>query len=149
MVKQVLQAEGEIGLWQVRIKPGKPLAFGRIGETPLIGLPGNPVAAFVAFEQFGRPVILKMLGRTNWQPPTVKARLLADQENRGRRRHFVRGILERRGDEYVVGQSGSQGSAVLTSVARANCLIVVPESWEYAEAGAIVDVQLLDTDWTL
>ncbi len=149
MVKQVLQAEGEIGLWQVRIKPGKPLAFGRIGDTPLIGLPGNPVAAFVAFEQFGRPVILKMLGRTNWQPPTVKARLLTDQENRGRRRHFVRGILKRREDEYVVEPSGSQGSAVLTSVARANCLIVVPESWEYAEAGAIVDVQLLDTDWTL
>ncbi len=148
MVKQVLQAEGEIGLWQVRIKPGKPLAFGRIGGTPLLGLPGNPVAAFVAFEQFGRPAILKMLGRTKWQPPVVKARLLTDQENRGRRRHFVRGILEQRGDEYVVGPSGSQGSAVLTSVARANGLIVVPESWEYAEAGAIVDVQLLDTDWT-
>lgn len=149
MVKRVLQAEGEIGLWQVRIKPGKPLAFGRIGGTPLLGLPGNPVAAFVAFEQFGRPAILKMLGRIDWQPPVVKARLLTDQENRGQRRHFVRGILERRGDEYVVGPSGSQGSAVLTSVARANCLIVVPESWEYAEAGAILDVQLLDTDWTL
>ena len=149
MVKQVLQAEGEIGLWQVRIKPGKPLAFGRIGTTPLLGLPGNPVAAFVAFEQFGRPALLKMLGRTDWQPLTVKARLLTDQENRGQRRHFVRGILERRGDTYVVGPSGSQGSAVLSSVARANCLIVVPESWEYAEAGSIVDVQLLDTDWAI
>jgi molybdopterin molybdotransferase len=90
-----------------------------------------------------------MLGRTDWQPLTVKARLLTDQENRGQRRHFVRGILERRGDTYVVGPSGSQGSAVLSSVARANCLIVVPESWEYAEAGSIVDVQLLDTDWAI
>lgn len=149
MVKQVLQAEGEIGLWQVRIKPGKPLAFGRIGGTPLLGLPGNPVAAFVAFEQFGRPAILKMLGRTNWQPAVVKARLLTKQENRGQRRHFVRGILERREDEYVVQPSGSQRSADLSSVTRANCLIVIPESWEYAEAGAIVDVQLLDTGWTL
>ncbi|MBX6341194.1 MAG: molybdopterin molybdotransferase MoeA, partial [Thermomicrobiaceae bacterium] len=121
VVKDVLQAEGEIDLWQVRIKPGKPMAFGRIGETPLLGLPGNPVAAVVAFLQFARPAIRAMLGHREVLVPTVRARLLCAHENRGRRRHFVRGILERVGDEYVVRPSGSQGSGVLTSFVRANC----------------------------
>src|SRR5690606_29487147 len=70
MVKDVLQAEGEIALWQVRMKPGKPMAFGRIGGVPLLGLPGNPVAAAVTFLQFGRPALRKMLGRTDIELPT-------------------------------------------------------------------------------
>ena len=71
LVKQVLQAEGRIDLWEVRIKPGKPLAFGCLGRTPVLGLPGNPVAAAVAFEQFARPAIRKMLGDRCLEIPTV------------------------------------------------------------------------------
>jgi molybdopterin molybdotransferase len=144
VVKDVLQAEGEIALWQVRIKPGKPMAFGRIGATPLLGLPGNPVAAVVAFLQFGRPALLKMLGRTDWTVPTVRARLTRAHENRGRRRHFVRGVLRREGTDYVVEPAGAQGSGILSSVAAANCFIVLPESWDHAPAGAMVDVELFD-----
>ena len=72
LVKQVLQAEGRIDLWEVRIKPGKPLAFGCLGRTPVLGLPGNPVAAAVAFEQFARPAIRKMLGDRCLEIPTVR-----------------------------------------------------------------------------
>lgn len=149
VVKDVLRAEGEIALWQVRIKPGKPMAFGRIGHIPLLGLPGNPVAAVVAFLQFGRPALLKMLGRSSWEIPTLRARLATPHENRGRRRHFVRGVIERLEDGYVARPVGGQGSGVLTSVARANCLIVLPETWDHAEAGAEVEVQLLDADTIL
>lgn len=144
LVKDVLQAEGEVALWQVRIKPGKPMAFGRIGDVPLLGLPGNPVAAFVAFLQFGRPALLKMLGHTDWSIPTLRARLLAGHENRGRRRHFVRGVVERRGDEYVTWPCGLQGAGVLRSVVESNCLIVLPETWDHARPGDEVEVQLLD-----
>lgn len=144
LVKQVLQAEGEVALWQVRIKPGKPMAFGRIGSVPLLGLPGNPVAAFVAFVQFGRPALRKMLGYRDPGIPTLRARLLSGHENRGRRRHFVRGIVERRGNEWVAWPCGLQGSGVLTSVTAANCLIVLPETWDSAEPGDEVEVQLLD-----
>ncbi len=147
LVKHVLQAEGRIDLWQVRIKPGKPMAFGWIGEVPLLGLPGNPVAAFVAFLQFGRPAILKMLGYRDWAPPIVRARLLAPCENRGQRRHFVRVLLERAGEEYVARPVGEQGSGILSSVALANGLAVIPEQWNEAPAGALVDVQLLDASW--
>lgn len=144
LVKHVLQAEGRVELWQVRIKPGKPMAFGWIGGVPMLGLPGNPVAAYVAFLQFGRPAILKMLGYHDWALPTVRARLLAPCENRGQRRHFVRVRLERQGDEYVARPVGEQGSGILSSVAQANGLAVIPEQWNEAPAGAIVDVQLLD-----
>lgn len=144
LVKHVLQAEGRVELWQVRIKPGKPMAFGWIGGVPMLGLPGNPVAAYVAFLQFGRPAILKMLGYQDWTLPTVRARLLAPCENRGQRRHFVRVHVERQGEEYVARPVGEQGSGILSSVAQANGLAVIPEQWNEAPAGAFVDVQLLD-----
>ncbi|MEA2598531.1 MAG: molybdopterin molybdotransferase [Thermomicrobiales bacterium] len=146
VVKEVLQAEGEIAIWQVRMKPGKPLAFGRIGGTPLLGLPGNPVAAAVSFEQFGRPAILKMLGRRNLAIPTVEATLLDRVENRGRRRHFVRVIVEgSRGDGYSARIAGDQGAGILTSLTRANGLLVVPEHMDVAEPGMRLPVQM--TDW--
>ncbi|HET7035468.1 MAG TPA: gephyrin-like molybdotransferase Glp, partial [Thermomicrobiaceae bacterium] len=144
LVKRVLRQEGHIDLWQVRIKPGKPMAFGCIGETPLIGLPGNPVAALVAFLQFARPAIQRMLGRVDWSPPLARARLACPLENRGRRRHFVRGVVEHCGDALLARPAGPQGAATLSSVARANCLIIIPEEWDHAPAGAEVDIELLD-----
>lgn len=149
MVKDVLQAEGEIALWQVRMKPGKPMAFGRIGGVPLLGLPGNPVAAAVTFLQFGRPALRKMLGRTDIELPTLRARLAQWHENTGRRRHYVRGVVEPGPDGYVARPAGTQGSGVLTSIVRANCLIVLPETWNQGEPGAEVEVQLLDSDLAL
>jgi molybdopterin molybdotransferase len=147
VVKNVLAAQGEIDIWQVRMKPGKPLAFGRIGETPVLGIPGNPVAAAVSFEQFGRPAILKMLGRHDVEIPTVQATLTERVENHGHRRHFVRAIVSQSDSgAYMVKSAGDQGAGVLSSLARANGLLVIPEEIEVAEVGMVLPVQMNDWD---
>ncbi|HLT19917.1 MAG TPA: gephyrin-like molybdotransferase Glp [Thermomicrobiales bacterium] len=142
VVKDVLQADGAIELWTVRMKPGKPLAFGEIGGTPLLGLPGNPAAALVSFDQFGRPAILKMLGHRELRLPEITARLTEPINNRGGRRHFERGVVRFRSGEYQVRTTGIHGSAMLSAMMAANCYIVVPEERERVEAGEIVTVQL-------
>jgi molybdopterin molybdotransferase len=147
MVKNVLSAEGEVHFWQVAIKPGKPLAFGIVGGVPLLGLPGNPVAAMVAFEVFARPVILKLAGHANWEKPSVRAILDEDVHNSGRR-HYMRAQVRREADGYHVTTRGSgvqvQGSGILSSLVWANGLVVVPEEVTFVEAGSIVDVWMLD-----
>lgn len=146
LVKQVLRAEGAIALWQVRMRPGRPLAFGHLGRTPLLGLPGNPVATIVAFQQFGRPAIRKMLGHSDLVPPAIQARLLQDVENGGGRRNFVRAIVSYdRGGGYVVKPLGKGGSGVLSTLTQANGLLVIPESVPFAEAGKQFAVQLFDS----
>jgi molybdopterin molybdotransferase len=146
LVKQVLQAEGRIDLWEVRIKPGKPLAFGFVGETPLLGLPGNPVAAAVAFEQFARPAIRTMLGHRSLGIPTVTARLEGRIENRGGRRHYVRVAVTPTAEGYVARVAGGQGSGVLSTLAKANGLLVIPEELPAANDGDLLPVQMLDWD---
>jgi molybdopterin molybdotransferase len=146
LVKQVLQAQGRIDLWEVRIKPGKPLAFGCLGRTPVLGLPGNPVAAAVAFEQFARPAIRKMLGDRALEIPTVMARLAGRIENRGGRRHYVRVAVEATPKGYVARVAGGQGSGVLSTLAKANGLLVIPEDLLVAEDGAMLPAQMLDWD---
>jgi molybdopterin molybdotransferase len=144
VVKDVLGTEGKMQFWQVRMKPGKPLAFGLLpGGVPLIGLPGNPVSAMVSFEQFARPAILKMLGRTHWDKPTVQATLEEPVSNSGRR-GFIRVVVRRRGEGYSARTTGEQGSGVLTSMAKANGLAIIPEGTYQVEAGAVVTVQMLD-----
>ncbi|HEY7033001.1 MAG TPA: gephyrin-like molybdotransferase Glp [Thermomicrobiales bacterium] len=145
VVKDVLQTAGRVDVWQVRIRPGKPLAFGRIGGVPLIGLPGNPVAAAVAFEQFARPALRKLLGHRNLGIPIVQARLLDRIDNPGGRRHFVRVRVEADAPGgYVARVAGSQGAGVLTSLLLANGLLVVPEDLAVAEPGTVLPVQMLD-----
>jgi molybdopterin molybdotransferase len=145
MVKDVLQAEGSVAIWQVRMKPGKPLAFGGVGGTPLLGLPGNPVAAAVSFEQFARPAIKRMLGRSDLFAPTIIATLMERIDNRGHRRHYVRAFVEKNGaSEYNVRIAGDQGAGVLTSLVRANGLLVLPEHLEVAEPGMRLTVQMID-----
>ncbi|HVB65404.1 MAG TPA: gephyrin-like molybdotransferase Glp [Nitrolancea sp.] len=147
VVKRVLQNEGRIDLWQVRMKPGKPMAFGSIGETALLGLPGNPLAAAVAFTQFGRPAIRRMLGLPDGPPPTIRARLVADIENHGLRRHFVRGVVEKQEHEYVARPVSTSGP--LAGLAEANGFIVIPENCGRVLRGALVDVELFDDGSTL
>jgi molybdopterin molybdotransferase len=130
--------------WQVNMKPGKPLAFGLLaGGVPLIGLPGNPVSAMVSFEQFARPAILKMLGRTDLAKPTVQAIVDEDVENSGRR-GFVRVLVTRQADGYHARTTGEQGSGVLTSMSKANGLAIVPEETYHVAAGTELTVQMLD-----
>lgn len=144
VVKDVLGSEGHMQFWQVNMKPGKPLAFGLLpGRVPLIGLPGNPVSAMVSFEQFARPAILKMLGHTDLAKPTVKAVIDEDVKNSGRR-GFVRVVVTRREDGYHARTTGEQGSGVLTSMAKANGLAIVPEGTYHVSAGTELTVQMLD-----
>jgi molybdopterin molybdotransferase len=143
VVKDVLGTEGEMHFWQVCMKPGKPLAFGEIQGVPLLGLPGNPVSAMVSFEQFARPAILRMLGKTRLRKPTVEAILEEDVESSGRR-DFKRAVITRREGKYYASVTGPQGSGVLTSMVKANGLAIVPEGVRHVKAGERVAVQMLD-----
>jgi molybdopterin molybdotransferase len=137
LVKDVLRREGEVAIWQVRMKPGKPLAFGRIGRVPLLGLPGNPVAAAVSFILFGRPAIRRMLGHERLEPYVVDVVTAEAIDNRGQRRHYVRVRLEAAVAGPPVARSvGEQGAGVLSSLAAADALMIVPEELDRVEAGA-------------
>ncbi len=142
IVKSVLRAAGDVALWSVRIKPGKPLAFGRLGEMTVIGLPGNPVAAAVAFLQFARPAIRRMLGCRETGLPEIEAKVTDRIVNRGRRTLFGRARVERSSGGYVATLTGAQGSAILSSLAAANGLVVVPEGIDLLEPGDTAIIQL-------
>ncbi|MFC2002914.1 gephyrin-like molybdotransferase Glp [Chloroflexota bacterium] len=146
VVKDVLAKEGEITFWRVRMKPGKPLAFGMIKEMPHLGLPGNPVSSMITFELFARPAILKMMGRKNWSKPTIEAIIENPVVNTDGRRIFARAIVEKRSGQYFARATGPQGSGILTSMASANGLVVVPEDKARVEAGEVVKVLMLDWD---
>jgi molybdenum cofactor synthesis domain-containing protein len=144
VVKKVLAAEGEITFWRVRMKPGKPLAFGRIQGVPMLGLPGNPVSAMVSFELFARPAILYMQGLANLGRPTVEARLMDEVRRKDDRRHYLRVRVEQRGSEYLAYLTGEQGSGILSSMVEADGLAILPEEWSSAKQGSRVRVWMLD-----
>jgi molybdopterin molybdotransferase len=148
VVKDVLKECGEIALWTVCMKPGKPSAFGLIRNgdkrVPLLGLPGNPVSSMVTFEQFARPAILKMMGKRNFAKPSIQAIIEDDVGNTDGRRVFARVIVTKHAGKYHARPTGPQGSGILTSMARANGLAVIPEKTEGVKAGDVVQVQMLD-----
>ena len=150
VVKDVLMKNGEIALWSVRMRPAKPLAFGTLdaGEgikVPHLGLPGNPVSAMVAFEQFGRPMIRKMMGMLPIPKPSVKAVLDDEIINHDGRRVYARVIVYLGdGNQYRAKLTGNQSSGVLTSMALANGLAICPENVSKIEEGQFVQVEMLD-----
>jgi len=152
IVKDVLAEHGEVGFWTVCMKPGKPLAFGvmkkveggRKGKVPHLGLPGNPVSSMITFEQFARPAILKMLGKKILAKPAIRAIIEDDVVDTDGRRLFARVNVTKRGGQYYASVTGPQGSGILTSMARANGLAVIPESSKGVKAGDMVEVQMLD-----
>ena len=148
LVKDALQQRGEIDFWSVRMRPAKPLAFGALQagggrSVPHVGLPGNPVSAMVAFEQFCRPAILLMLGRTELAKPTVSAVLEAPIYNNDGRRVYARVRVTRRNGRFTARPVGPQGSNLLTSVSRANGLAICPEDVRQRNEGETVQVQML------
>ena len=143
VVKKVLAAEGEISFWQVRMRPGKPLAFGQIGGVPLLGLPGNPVSAMVSFELFARPAILKMLGKANLSQPTIQATMLEDVRGKPGFRCYLRVTLEAKEGGYYARLTGEQGSGILLSMIRAQGLAIIPEDKGSLKAGESVQVILI------
>lgn len=143
-VKQILAEEGEVEFWWINMKPGKPMAFGRIGGIPFFGLPGNPVSAMISFELFVRPAIDKMQGREPRPTRSVRARLLDPIPRKDNRRHYLRVRLTAAGDGWEASLTGSQGSGILSSLVEADGLAVIPESKSSLEAGTEVEVLWLD-----
>jgi molybdopterin molybdotransferase len=144
VVKRVLAAEGDMNFWRVRMKPGKPLAFGQIRGVPLLGLPGNPVSAMVTLELFARPAILRMQGKTRLEKTIIEAKLIDAIPRKDKRRHYLRVIVERQDRQYRANLTGDQGSGILLSMVRSQGLAIIPEDVDHLPAGARVAVMMLD-----
>ena len=134
----------EIKFWRVNIRPGSPLLFGVARGTLVFGLPGNPVSTAVTFLQFVRPALRKMLGRTRLVPSRVRA--LADESLvvKDGKRCYMRGIAREENGALRVTTTGSQSSGVMTSLLRANCLIVIPEGTRSVRRGAPVEIEFFN-----
>jgi molybdopterin molybdotransferase len=148
-VKELMGRLGEVGFWKINIKPGRPLAFGRLDNGTrsvwMFGLPGNPVAVMVTFYQIVADVLLKMTG-VDPLPPRISCSLRclsAIRKNPGRS-EFPRGLATLENGQWQVRLAGNQGSGVLRSMSEANCFIVLPEARGSVEAGDLVDVQMFD-----
>jgi molybdopterin molybdotransferase len=145
-VRQQLDKLGEVLFWKIAMKPGRPLAYGRIGGAHFFGLPGNPVAVMVTFYQFVRDALFVLQGRRGVAPlPRFKVRLSTPIRKLPGRMEFQRGILAPDGDgSLTVRSTGNQGSGILSSMSQANCFIVLPVETGDCAAGELVDVQLLE-----
>ncbi len=149
IVKDVLNQRGEMNFWSVRMRPAKPLAFGHLrgpgGENiPLLGLPGNPVSAMVAFEMFARPAIRTMLGKAQIPRPVVEGVLTGPIHNDDGRRVYARVEVELKDGKYQATPTGPQGSNILTSMSKANGLAICPEDLPGKKAGEQVQIIMLD-----
>lgn len=148
MVKDILARDGEMVFWKVRVKPGKPLAFGKIKgkdkSIPHLGLPGNAASCMVSFELFVRPALLKMMGKKNFAKPAVEAIMEDSVKNDAGRRIYDRAIIERRNGHYYARLTGPQGSGILNSMSLANGLVLIPEDRKMVNKGETVQVLMLD-----
>lgn len=145
-VKQILDNLGEVLFWKIAMKPGRPLAYGRIQGAHFFGLPGNPVAVMVTFYQFVRDALLHLQGQTPVTPlPTIKLVCTSPIKKAPGRTEFQRGILSQGADgQFTVRTTGDQGSGILSSMSQAHCFIILPTDTGNVEAGATVDVQMLE-----
>jgi molybdopterin molybdotransferase len=140
-IKLALDELGEINFWRINMRPGRPLAYGKIEQTPFFGLPGNPVAVMVSFINFVEPAIRKLQGQTNWTP--VKANAIATEQLRSRqgRTEFSRGVFSMNDQgQLEVRTTGKQGSGILRSMSEANCLIEISPSVDTVKVGETVTV---------
>lgn len=145
-VKDVLEEMGStMRFWKVAMKPGKPLAFGVIGGKPAFGLPGNPISSMVAFEQFVRPVLLRLSGRTEIFRTIFKAVLTDDLKIKPGRMNFIRAKLNITGNGFSVTPLTGQGSSTLSTMVNANAYIIVPADSEGFKSGDTVKVQPFDS----
>ncbi|MEQ1882383.1 MAG: gephyrin-like molybdotransferase Glp [Burkholderiales bacterium] len=145
-VKTILDRLGQVLFWKIAMKPGRPLAYGKIGSAHFFGLPGNPVAVMVTFYQFVRDALLYLQGQSAVTPmPTLKVKCTTPIRKAPGRTEFQRGILRQGADgQWTVGTTGDQGSGILSSMSQANCFIVLPTDQGNLETGSLVDVQLLE-----
>lgn len=141
-VRSAVEENGSLDFWRVNMRPGKPLAFGHYRGIPFIGLPGNPVSAFVGFEVFVRPAIAAMMGIDDWQRPVVRAELQEAVESDGRE-SYLRAVLTRSESGWQARLTGHQGSGNLRSLVQANALILVPSGVKSLPIGTEVDAWFL------
>lgn len=137
----------DMNFWKLAIRPGQPVAFGKIQGKLAFGLPGNPVSSMVTFDQLVRPAMLKMGGQSNWERPVVQAVFQETFSKQKDRRHFLRGILRHENGVLTVKTTGGQGSGILTSMVKANGFIDVSEETESLKPGDLVNVQLLSRNF--
>jgi molybdopterin molybdotransferase len=142
-VRTVVENDGELTFWRVNMRPGKPVAFGSFQGVPFIGLPGNPVSAFVGYEVFVRPAILKFSGITEVPRYRIRARLMDGIKSYGRE-SYLRGIIKYDNGEWLAQLTGHQGSGNLLSLVQANALLIIPPGVKSLAPGAEVDAWLLD-----
>jgi molybdopterin molybdotransferase len=145
-VRDLLAKLGEVLFWKIAMKPGRPLAYGRIGAAHFFGLPGNPVAVMVTFYELVQDALRVLQGRRDLAPmPTFKVPLAAPIRKVPGRTEYQRGILTPDGNGgFTVRTTGDQGSGILSSMAQANCFIVLSADTDQCAAGDLVDVQLLE-----
>jgi molybdopterin molybdotransferase len=141
-VREILDEKGKIGFWRLAIKPGKPLAFGNIESSLFLGLPGNPVSSMVTFIQVAQPLLRILCGEHAKKPLQLQATLQNSIKKRPGRRDFQRGVVSNNGEKLLVATTGNQQSNVLTSMAKANCFIVLDEQQGDVAAGETVTIQL-------
>lgn len=150
VVRHVLESEGQLEFWSVAMRPGSPVTFGEYSGVPFFGLPGNPTSGFVGFELFVRPALRLMQGFAELHRPTVAARLTYDIRKKPGRAHFMRAVLTRApGDAevaYQVSSAGSQSSALVSVLHKANCFVVAPEGASVIEAGSLVECIRFDVE---
>jgi molybdopterin molybdotransferase len=140
-VKQKLDELGKVGFWKIAMKPGKPLAFGKLGKAFFLGLPGNPVSVMATFILFARPAIQLMQGTNPESPLRLRARLSSDIRKQPGRRDYQRGIFIQNPDGTLeASNTGIQGSHMLSSMSQANCFIVIPQESGSMSAGEEVEV---------
>ncbi len=144
--KDLLDKLGEVVFWKIAMKPGRPLAYGKVGGAHFFGLPGNPVSVMVTFYEFVRDALLVLMGRSDVTPlPTFQVRCVTPLKKAPGRTEFQRGILSQEpSGEWVVRVTGEQGSGILRSMAEANCFIVLPHDQGPLPAGSLVEVQLME-----
>jgi molybdopterin molybdotransferase len=141
-VRAAVEKDGQLSFWRVNMRPGKPLAFGSYRGTPFVGLPGNPVSAFVGFEVFLRPALLKMGGEANWGRMVVCAELLEEIESDGRESYFRAVVTYQDGRAYAR-LAGNQDSGNLRSLIQANALLIMPNEVKCLPIGAEVQTWLI------
>jgi molybdopterin molybdotransferase len=141
-IREMMARMGEVAFWKLAIKPGRPMAFGRIGNAVLFGLPGNPVAVMVTFYQFVQDALLALMGVAPLPPAErFAARAAFSMRKQPGRVEYLRGRLQRDADGVAVALAGAQGSGVLSSMSEADCFVVLAEDCTAVRAGDTVFVQ--------
>jgi len=141
LIRSVLEEMGEIGFWRINLRPGKPLAFGKLRNVPFFGLPGNPVSALITFDVLVRPALLKIAGAPD--NSIYQSAIVGEQITSDGRRSYVRVKLQQQDSHWLAFLTGTQSSGALTSMVKADALLIIPEGITIVEKGTELPIKLL------